>query len=217
MNQAVSQPIRVVIVEDQRVTRDTLRLLFSGTPGFVCAATFGSVEEALSGGAAAAPGVVLLDIGLPGVPGSIGVASLAELWPQAAILMHTVFEEDGKVFESLCRGAVGYVLKRTPPARLIEAVREAHEGGSPMSPEIARRVVGLFRRFEPQSREPGPLAPQELRVLQLLAEGFGYEEAAAELGVTINTVRSYVRRLYEKLQVHTRSAAVAKALRAGLI
>src|SRR5690242_17630777 len=123
----MSPSIRVVLVEDQRVTRDTLRMLFSGTPGFSCTGAFGSVEEALASGAAAAPDVVRLDIGLPGVPGSLGVQSLAELWPRAAIVMHTVFEEDGKVFESLCRGAVGYVLKRTPPARLIEAVREAHE------------------------------------------------------------------------------------------
>lgn len=210
-------PVRVVVVEDLRVTRDGLRLLLDATPGFACAGAFGSVEEALAGRGGEAPEVVLLDIHLPGMPGSLGVRPLREKWPQAQVVMHSVFEEDEKIFESLCNGAVGYVLKRTPPARLLEAIREARDGGAPMSPEIARKVVQLFRRQAPQPIGDEGLAPQEVRVLAHLAQGASYQDAADALHVSINTVRGYIRNIYQKLHVHTRSEAVSKALRAGLV
>lgn len=207
----------VALVEDDRVVRDGLRALLAGTPGFACVATAGSVEEALRLRLPSPPQVVLLDIHLPGVDGTEGIAPLLALWPGALVVMHTVYEEDDKVFAALCQGAVGYLLKGTPPARLLEALREAHGGGAPMSPSIARRVLEVFRR-QGAPREPiAALTPQEVRLLGQLAQGASYAQAADELGVSVNTVRTHVRSVYEKLHVHGRSAAVAKALRAGLI
>src|SRR3984893_18093273 len=146
MPMTTQDPTRLLIVEDDRVTRDGLRQLVDDTPGFSCLTVFGSLEQVLATRAGEPPEVVLLDIKLPGVPGSRGVGSLRQRWPNAAILMLTAFEDEDKIFESLCTGATGYLLKRTPPARLLEAVREAHAGGAPMSPEIARQVGELFRR-----------------------------------------------------------------------
>lgn len=210
-------PIRVALIEDDRRLRDSLSTLLAGSPGFSCIAVAGSVEEALRQRLAQPPDVLLLDIHLPGTPGSLGARRLGEKWPQAVILIHTVHEEDDKVFASLCNGAVGYILKRTPPARLLEAIREARDGGAPMSPEIARKVITLFRRIAPPSEPQAPLAPQELRLVGLLAQGHSYAGAAEELGVSLNTVRTYIRSVYEKLHVHTRSEAVSKALRSGLL
>jgi DNA-binding NarL/FixJ family response regulator len=209
--------IRVVIVEDDRITRESLRMLVDGTPGYRCDTVFGSVEQALAARGSEPPDVVLLDIKLPGMPGSQGVASLRERWPKAAVLMLTSSTDEDKIFESLCNGAVGYLLKSTPPARLLEAVREARDGGAPMSPEIARKVVELFRRNPPPIALEDALAPQEVHLLRLLAEGCSYQVAGNQLGITINTVRNYIRNVYEKLQVHTKSAAVSKAMRAGLL
>jgi DNA-binding NarL/FixJ family response regulator len=209
--------IGVVIVEDDRGTREGLRLLVDGTPGYRCIATFGSLEQALAARVGEAPEVVLLDIQLPGEPGSRGAGALRERWPGTAILMLTGFEDEDKIFESLCNGATGYLLKRTPPARLLEAVREARDGGAPMSPEIARRVVELFRRTAPPAALDCALTPQEVHLLRLLAEGHSYKGAGSQLGISINTVRNYIRAIYEKLQVHTKSAAVSKAMRAGLL
>jgi DNA-binding NarL/FixJ family response regulator len=206
---------RVFVVEDDRLVREGLRALLDGSPGFACAGTARSMEEALAQ-RAPAPDVVLLDIHLPGMRGSEGVPHLLEKWPPAAILMHTISEEDDLVFESLCSGAAGYIVKRTPPARLLDAILQARQGGAPMSPEIARRVLARLRKMSP-TRPDEELSAQELRVVAALAQGLSYSETAAQLGVTINTVRTYIRSIYEKLHVHTRAEAVAKALRSGLI
>jgi DNA-binding NarL/FixJ family response regulator len=210
-------PIRVVIVEDDRMTREGLRMLVDGTPGYRCSAAFGSLEQAQATRGGEPPDVVLLDIKLPGMPGSEGVASLREKWPAAAVLMLTGSTDEDKVFESLCNGAIGYLLKSTPPARILEAVREARHGGAPMSPEIARKVVELFRRHPPPVALDEALTPQEVHLLRLLAEGCSYQVAGDQLRISINTVRNYIRNVYEKLQVHTKSAAVSKAMRAGLL
>jgi DNA-binding NarL/FixJ family response regulator len=209
--------IRVALVEDDRITRESLRMLVDGTPGYRCTAAFGSLEQALAARAGELPDVVLLDIGLPGVPGSQGVGSLRERWPGAAVVMLTAMADDDKVFEALCNGATGYLLKRTPPARLLEAVREAREGGSPMSPEIARKVVDRLRRGTAPVVLEDALTPQEVQLLRLLAEGYTYQTAGEQLGITINTVRNYIRNIYEKMQVHTKSEAVSKGMRAGLL
>jgi DNA-binding NarL/FixJ family response regulator len=211
------QPIRVLIVEDDRMTRDGLRLLVDDTPGFHCLSVFASIASASAARAAEPPDVVLLDIELPGELGSTGVARLREWWPRAAILMLTAFDDEDKVFASLCNGATGYLLKRTPPARLLEAMREAHEGGAPMSPEIARRVVERYRRLPPPQAAEVNLTPRELKLLRLVAEGCSYQGAGEQLDITVNTVRNHIRNIYEKLQVHTRAAAVNKAMRAGFL
>jgi DNA-binding NarL/FixJ family response regulator len=212
-------PLRVAVVEDDRPTREGLRLLLDGTPGFHCVATFHNAEAALSAPIVAdkRADVALLDVHLPGMTGTDAVPKLRERWPDTLILMLTVFAEDETVFASLCRGASGYLLKKTPPARLLEAIREASEGGAPMSPEIARKVIRMFRDFTPREPLDTDLTPAELRLLQLLAEGYSYRAAGEKLHVSINTIRSYIRAIYEKLHVHSKSEAVSKALKAGLI
>jgi DNA-binding NarL/FixJ family response regulator len=211
------KPIQVALIEDDRLLRDSLRVLLAGASGLSCPAVAGSVEEALRLWPNAGPDVILLDVNLPGLRGSAGVEPLLGRWPSALILMHTIYDEDDKIFESLCNGAVGYILKRTPPSRLLEAIREAHQGGSPMSPEVARKVTALFRRFAANPGGLDPLSPRETVLLGLLAQGMSYGEAAEELGVSLNTVRTHIRSIYEKLHVHSKSEAVSKALRLGLI
>jgi|HubBroStandDraft_3_1064219.scaffolds.fasta_scaffold01179_3 DNA-binding NarL/FixJ family response regulator len=216
-----SPPIRVVIVEDDRASREGLRLLVDGTPGYRCTGSFASVEQVLAGRPGGEPpDVVLLDIRLPGMQGPQGIGELRARWAAAAVVMLTGFADEDKIFESLCNGASGYILKRTAPARLLAAIREAREGGAPMSPEIAAKVVRLFQRFARPGPRPGEgaeLTAQQRALLRLLAEGYSYQAAGGELGISINTVRNYIRNIYEKLQVHTKSEAVSKAIRAGLL
>jgi DNA-binding NarL/FixJ family response regulator len=212
-----SGPIRVAIVEDDHQTREGLRLLIDGTPGFACVAACRSAEDAIAAAAPATADVLLLDIHLPGMSGTDAVARFRERWPRAVVLMLTVFAEEEKIFASLCHGASGYLLKKTPPARLIESIREAHEGGAPMSPEIARKVIRIFRELRPDAALEAHLTPHEVRLLQMFAEGYSYQAAAERLHVSINTIRNHIRSIYEKLHVHSKSEAVTKALRAGLI
>jgi DNA-binding NarL/FixJ family response regulator len=209
--------LRIVIIEDDGPTRDGLRLLIDGTPGFRCIGAFRTAEEALQARPPAPPNVVLLDVHLPGMSGTDAVSHFRERWPQSLVLMLTVFAEDQTVFTSLCRGASGYLLKKTPPARLLDAITEAAGGGAPMSPEIAHNVIRMFREFHPRQSVDATLTPIELRLLELLAEGFSYQGAGERLHVSINTIRTYIRTIYEKLHVHSKSEAVSKALKAGLI
>jgi DNA-binding NarL/FixJ family response regulator len=209
--------IRVAIVEDDRGTREGLAMLIDGTPGYACAGAFGSVEEVLGEVARLPADILLLDINLPDMAGSDGVRLIRERAPALQVVMLTVFSEQDKVFDSICNGACGYLLKKTPPARLLEAIREAHGGGSPMSPEIARKVVTLFQKTGPPVKVDERLMPQELRLLRLLADGHSYQAAADQMGISIDTVRNYIRSIYGKLHVHSRSEAVTKALRARLI
>ena len=210
--------LRVMLIEDQREIREGLATLINGTIDFHCCGAFRSMEEALRAGAGQEPDVALVDIGLPGMSGIDGIPPLLEKFPALLILVLTVFEDDDRIFRALCAGACGYLLKRTAPAKLLESIREVKNGGAPISPEIARKVVQLFREFTPA---PTPadsrLSPQELRVLQLLVEGHNYKTAAAELDVTINTISFHTRRIFEKLQVHSKSEAVAKALRNRIV
>jgi DNA-binding NarL/FixJ family response regulator len=208
--------IRVLVVEDDRLTREALRQILDGTAGYRCLGAFEMVEAAAVWRSEESPDVVLLDVQLPGMPGPQGAARLHARWPEAAIVMLTAFEDEDVVFASLCNGATGYILKHTPPARVLEAVREARQGGAPMSPEIAAKVVRLFRRLPSPTRDATTLSAQELRLLALLAEGCSYQTAADQMHLSINTVRTYISRIYEKLHVHGKAEAVSKALRAGL-
>ena len=209
--------IRVAIIEDDRPTREGLGMLINGTPGYHCVGTYRSVEDALRAISPDAPDVLLLDIHLPGMSGSEGVKSLKQKHPRMEILMLTVYTEQDKVFESICNGASGYLLKETPPVKLLEAISEAHRGGAPMSPEIARKVVTLFQKTGPTERIEEQLTPQEVRLLKLLSEGYSYRGASGRLKISVNTVRDYIRSIYEKLHVHSKSEAVTKALRGRII
>jgi DNA-binding NarL/FixJ family response regulator len=212
------KPIKVAIVEDRRELREGLGMLINGTEGFVCSGTYRSMEEALSAVAAAAtPDIVLSDIGLPGMSGIEGIRLLKDRFPDLIILMLTIYEDDERIFDAICAGACGYLLKKTPPARLLEALKEAVQGGAPMSPEVAARVISLFREIRPPQRPEYELSPHETRLLKLFIEGHNYKTAAAELGVTVHTVSFHLRSIYDKLQVHSKSEAVAKALRNRLV
>ena len=218
-----SRPIGVAIVEDDAALREGLAMLIAGTPGYRLTGQYSSVEDALkslpaaAAHAAPATDVLLLDIHLPGMLGSEGVRHLRDRHQRMQVLMLTIFAEEDKVFESICNGACGYLLKNTPPARLLEAIREAHEGGSPMSPEIARKVVTLFQKTHEPANPDERLTPHETRLLKMLSEGHSYQSAAGQLGISVNTVRNYIRSIYSKLHVHSKSEAVTKAFRGRLI
>jgi DNA-binding NarL/FixJ family response regulator len=209
--------IRVAIIEDERDIRECLCLLVNGTDGYTCTGSYRTMEEALDKIPGQMPDVVLSDIGLPGMSGIEGVRILRTRHPALLLLMLTIHDDDERIFDAICAGACGYLLKKTPPARLLDSLREAVAGGAPMSPEVARRVIALFREVRPPDRADYHLTPHETRLLKLFVEGHNYKTAAAELRVSVNTVNFHVRSIYDKLQVHSRSEAVAKALRNRLV
>ncbi len=212
-----SAEIKTAIIEDQRDIREGLAMLINGSPGYRCTGSYHSVEEALEKIKYDLPDVVLSDIGLPGMDGIEGIRILKERYPKLLLLMLTVYDDDERIFDALCAGACGYLLKRTSPARLLESLKEATTGGAPMSPEVAHRVITLFRDIRPPERAEYDLTPHEKRLLKLLVEGHNYTTAATELNVSFNTIKFHVRHIYEKLQVHSKSEAVSKALRHRLV
>jgi len=215
--------IDVALVEDQAQTRHGLTALIDGTPGYRCAGSWRSCEEMLVRLPEARWDVLLLDVGLPGMSGIAGARRAREMVSTLPILMLTVHEDNDLVLEALCAGACGYLVKKTPPIRLLEAIREAHEGGSPMSSHIARQVVDVLRALRvetsPEKAEKGSdlLTQREREVLRGLAAGNTYQTAARALGISTDTVRFHIRKIYRKLQAHSQSEAVAKALRRGLL
>jgi DNA-binding NarL/FixJ family response regulator len=211
--------MKVAIIEDQRKFREYLAALIDGSPSFRCTGSFRSMEEALDrmGKGSDLPDVVLVDIGLPGMDGIEGIRILKGRHPNLILLMHTVYDGDERIFDALCAGANGYLLKKTSPARLLECLREAMNGGAPMTPEVAHQVIKLFREIRPPEKPDEQLTPHEIRLLEMLAEGHNYETASVELGVTTHTISFHLQRIYEKLHVHSKTEAVAKALRNRLI
>jgi len=209
--------IRVALVEDKRVIREGLGEILGRSTGIACVGAYASVEQALPGLEHSPCDVLLLDIHLPGMSGVDGVRAVLDRFPRTRILMLTVYEEEEKVFDSIRNGASGYLLKKTPPGQIVDAVRQAIEGGSPLSPEVARRMIEHFRTSSAPSRPKTGLTEQERELLKLLAEGHSYAAAGERLGISINTVRDHVRSLYDKLQVHSKSQAVSAGLRRGLI
>ncbi len=197
--------IRVAIVEDDWQFRQMLEEFINESDDFVCTSAFGDPRDALKHLPAAPPDVVLMDLQLPGMTGIECVAALRQKLPDLRVIMLTVFEQDEQVFSALSAGAYGYLVKRTPPARILDAIREVHAGGSPMSAHIARKVVASFHHSSTIT-----LSPQEREVLSRLSQGQTYTCIAAEMTISIHTVRNYIRRIYEKLQVHSRTEAVAK-------
>ena len=192
-------------------------MLINGTDGFVCAGSYRSMEDALEAIPRDTPDLVLCDIGLPGMSGIEGIRILKERYPKLIILMLTVYDDDERIFDALCAGASGYLLKKTPPARLLDALHEAAAGGGPMSPEVAARVITLFRDVRPPERATYNLTPHESRLLKFFVEGHNYKTAAAELGVSVHTISFHLRSIYDKLQVHSKSEAVAIAIKSRLV
>jgi DNA-binding NarL/FixJ family response regulator len=213
------ETLRIAVVEDDEAAQEALRLLLDGTHGFRCVGAYGSAELGLEGLGTSepSPDVLLLDINLPGMRGSEAVRYFHERHPTMAILMLTLFYDEDRIFEALCNGASGYLLKMTPPAKLLEGVREARERGAPLSPDIAHKVVRLFREIRPQARGELDLTRLELKLLSLLADGHSHQSAAAEMRVSPAAIPGFIRAIYGKLRVHSKSEAVGRALKAGLV
>lgn len=209
--------ISVAVIEDEREVREGVAVLINGTEGCRCVGEYRSMEEALARLVKQAPDAILVDIGLPGMSGIEGIRILKERFPTLTLLAFTVYDDDENIFEALCAGASGYLLKNTAPARLLESLREVVSGGAPMSPEVARKVIKLFREVRPPHRVDHQLTPQETEIVRLLVEGHSYKTAAAELGISLNTVSFHLRNVYTKLQVHSKSEAVSKALRNQIV
>jgi DNA-binding NarL/FixJ family response regulator len=206
-------PIKVAIVEDNDKIRESLAIMIDGTEGFECSSTYRSGEEALRRLPAYRPNVVLMDIGLPRMSGIECVAYLKQSYPDIQFMMLTVYEDDEKVFKSILAGATGYILKRTPPVELLEAVRELHEGGSPMSDQIARKVVQAFQQMGKSSKETENLSERELEILSYVAKGYHDKEIADHFFLSVKTVRTHLRNIYQKLHVRSRTEAVLMYLR----
>jgi DNA-binding NarL/FixJ family response regulator len=208
-----AMPITVSIVEDNEQLRGTLARVISRGEGFKCLSHYGDAESALEGLPKERPEVVLMDINLPGMNGVECVRKLKPLVPQTQIVMLTVYEDTENIFNALTAGAAGYLLKRTKSSELLEAIREVNRGGSPMTTHIARKVTQSFQRAGPSQKATENLSEREREVLDCLSQGLISKEIAANLGISYETVHTYIRRIYEKLQVRTRSEAVAKFLK----
>ncbi len=205
--------ISVAIVEDNDQLRSTLARVIDRAEGFRCAGQYPNAEDALAALPEVKPDVVLMDINLPGLNGVECVRRLKPQLPQTQVVMLTVYEDTDNIFNALAAGASGYLLKRTSRDELLAAIKEVHAGGSPMTAHIARKVVQSFQRTGPSPQPAENLSPREQEVLDLLSQGFLYKEIADRLGVSYETVHTYIRRIYEKLHVRTRTEAVAKFLR----
>ncbi|HMO81847.1 MAG TPA: response regulator transcription factor [Pyrinomonadaceae bacterium] len=212
-----SKKKRVAIVEDIAGIRESLGELLNISDSYECTALYRSMEDALARISFDVPDVVLCDIGLPGMNGLDGMKILKEQYPALLIIMLTVYDDNDRIVEAICAGASGYLLKNTPPEKLIASIDEVVAGGAPMSPEIARRVMELFRTNPPPKVVDHDLTPHEVRLLKMLVDGHNYKTAASELGVSINTISFHMRNIYGKLQVHSKSEAVAKALRNRIV
>jgi len=208
--------IRVAVVEDHRLTREGLVAEIAADPGFSVTGAYASMEAALPALCAEPPDVLLADIGLGGMSGIEGVRRYRAQHPEALVLMLSVLGDDGHVFEAVCAGAHGYLLKDTPPEGLRAALRELVAGGAPMTPHVARRVVSMFRRVPVPDADHG-LSPREVDVLRALGQGHSYKTAAHALDLSVDTVRFHVRHIYAKLHVHSKSEAVLAALRRGIV
>src|SRR2546430_1817823 len=206
-------PIAVSIVEDNEQLRATLARVISRADGFECVSHHATAEAALEALPDEKPEVVLMDINLPGMNGVECVRRLKQILPNVLVVMLTVYEDTENIFKALAAGASGYLLKRTKSAELLEAIREVHRGGSPMTTHIARKVTQSFQKAGPSSQPTENLSQREQEVLDCLSQGFLYKEIAEKLGISYETVHTYIRRIYEKLQVRTRTEAVAKFLK----
>jgi DNA-binding NarL/FixJ family response regulator len=205
-------PLRIAVVEDDKMVRTVLEILLNGSPGFTCAASYSNGEDALASLAEVNPDVVLMDINLPGISGIECITRLKEKGLPMQFIMLTVFEDSDAIFQSLTAGASGYLLKQTPPAKLLEAIQEVYQGGSPMSREIARKVIQSFQITTSNTVTENKLTNREDEILYYLVKGLLYKEIAGKLFIGVETVRTHIRHIYVKLQVRTRSEAIVKYL-----
>jgi DNA-binding NarL/FixJ family response regulator len=210
-----STPIKICIVEDNARLRESVAEVLNQAPGLRCTSTYASAEAALSDLPAQKPDVALVDIHLPGMNGIECVAKLKAQLPQLQVLMLTRYEQSDVIFDSIRAGASGYLLKHIPAAELIQAVRQVHDGGAPMTMQIARKVINHFQQVQKPASDMEGLTPREQEVLNFLAKGYLYKEIASNLKISINTLRNHLRAIYDKLHVHSRTQATVKFLERG--
>ena len=210
--------INVVIFEDNSLLRESLYQLINGTEGLNCVGAFGNCDDIIFNLKKTMPQVVLMDIQMPGMNGIEGVKMIKKYFPEIKIIMQTVVEDDDKIFASICSGASGYLLKNTTPARLLQAIVEVNEGGAPMTPSIAQKVLEKFRRQSPSStNELNQLSDREKEILECLVQGMSYKMIAAACKISTDTVRYHIRNIYDKLHVHSKSEAVIKAMKGKVV
>ena len=205
--------ISVSIIDDEKELRESIATFINGSAGFRCVSAYGKADVALQGLPADQPDVVLMDINMPGMNGIECVERLKKMMPEVLIVMLTVYEDSDQIFRALAAGASGYLLKRLSPTKLLQAIREVQAGGSPMSNSIARKVVASFQKAKNLDEKQPHLSPREQAVLDCLAKGLTYKQIADQLEISIDTIRTHLRRVYEKLHVQSRTEAVAKYLR----
>jgi two-component system, NarL family, nitrate/nitrite response regulator NarL len=205
------EPVAIAIVEDNPDLRDGLAELVKGAPDCSLSGAYGSVEDFLAAIEKIRPSLVLMDIGLPGLSGIEGLKALKAMRPEVDVLMLTVFEDESKIFDAVCAGASGYLLKKTPSAKILEAIREIREGGAPMTAKVAMKVLTLFRSSPPERKPDFQLTERELEVLGCLVMGSSYKMIADQCSISLDTVRSHIRHIYEKLHVNSKAQAIEKA------
>ncbi len=209
-------PIKVSIIEDHKEFREGLSYLLDASEGFECVDNFSSAEEGIEG-LTGKEDVVLLDINLPNLSGIEAVPKIKEKQPDVKIIMLTIFDDDENIMEAILAGADGYLLKKTTPIQLLSSLKDCIEGGSPMTPSVAKKVLTLFKEKIPKKTDSFALTQRELQILNYLVEGMDNKAIADKLFISVETVRNHIRHIYEKLQVHSKSQAVVKAIREGLV
>ncbi len=212
--------IRVAIFEDNLKYRNSLEILINGSDGYIVAGTFEDASNVIDKIALVNPDVILMDIAMPVSDGISALQKIKKNYPQLNVLMQTVFEDDDKIFEAVCNGASGYILKNTPPSQILSAITETNQGGAPMSPVIAKKVLQLLalQKQQPQTKpDTFDLTPREKEILTHMVNGLSYKMIADKCGVTFETVRTHIKNIYEKLHVATMTEAVAKAIKSNLV
>ncbi len=202
--------ITIAIVEDKEELLRNMQLILSYYPELSIVASYTNAEDFINASHTGVD-VVVMDINLPGLSGIKAVEKVKPQYPQLQFLMCTIYEDEENIFEALCAGATGYILKNTPPERLLQAIKDIHAGGSPMSPNIARKVITALQPRQQLNKDYALLSAREKEILDMLAKGHRYKEIAAELFISIDTVRTHIRNIYEKLQVTSRTEALNKA------
>ena len=210
--------IKVTIFEDNRNLREGLFQLIDGSDGFRCVGAFANCDRLIQNIKESKPDVVLMDIEMPGISGIEAIKILKENFPEVKVLMETIFEDNDKIFDSICNGAEGYILKNTPPVLILSAIKEIYEGGAPMTPSVASKVLKMFKKnSSPYLKEPIDLTEREKEILKSLVEGMSYKMIAATCFISIDTVSGHIKNIYKKLQVHSKSEAVVKAIKGRIV